>query len=59
MHHITLLTIICKEYQEILKDNLIGIYIHGSIAFGCFNQDTSDIDFIVVVKKSLNQTIKL
>lgn len=36
-------------YQEILKDNLTGIYVHGSIAFGCFNWEKSDIDFLVVV----------
>ena len=38
------------SYQEILKDNLTGIYVHGSIAFGCFNWEKSDIDFLVVVK---------
>ncbi len=37
------------SYKKILKDNLIGIYVHGSIAFGCFNWDKSDIDFLVVV----------
>lgn len=36
-------------YEKILNDNLLGIYIHGSIAFGCFNWDKSDIDFLVVV----------
>lgn len=37
--------------QNILGDNLLGIYIHGSIAFECFNWDNSDIDFIVVTGK--------
>ncbi len=27
---------ISKAYISILKENLIGIYIHGSIAFDCF-----------------------
>ena len=40
---------IASEYQDILKDNLVGIYVHGSIAFGCFNSIKSDIDFLVVV----------
>ena len=40
---------IANEYYKILGNNLIGIYVHGSIAFGCFNPNKSDIDFIVVV----------
>lgn len=43
---------ISKRYQLILEGNLIGIYVHGSIAFECFNPDKSDIDFLVVVKES-------
>lgn len=33
------------SYQNILKDGLVGIYVHGSIAFECFHWDQSDIDF--------------
>lgn len=40
---------VANEYYKILGNNLIGIYVHGSIAFGCFNPNKSDIDFIVVV----------
>lgn len=36
-----------------LKENLVGIYLHGSLAMGCFNPQRSDIDFIVVVNESL------
>ncbi len=45
-----ILSEIKTAYEEILKDNLTGIYVHGSIAFGCFNREKSDIDFLVVVK---------
>lgn len=45
-------------YQSILNEKLVGIYIHGSIAFGCFRWDVSDIDFLVVVKEKLNQEEK-
>lgn len=41
---------ISEEYNRIFKSNLVGIYIHGSIAFGCFNPNKSDIDFLVVVR---------
>lgn len=46
-----LLRKIVKAYSHILKNNLIGIYVHGSIAFGCFNWNKSDIDFLVVTSK--------
>ncbi len=43
---------------EILKDALIGIYLHGSAVMGCFHEKTSDIDFIVVVNASIPDEIK-
>ena len=41
------------DYRTILGDDLVGIYLHGSLAFGCFNPEKSDIDFIAVVNKPL------
>lgn len=38
--------------SEILGDSLIGIYIYGSLARGCYHPATSDVDIIVVVKNS-------
>ena len=43
---------ICRRYSEILGEQLTGIYLHGSAAFGCAC-DASDLDFIVVVSLSL------
>lgn len=43
---------IAEEYRNILGNNLVGIYVHGSLAFGCFNYSKSDIDFIVVVNSA-------
>lgn len=51
MNYNEILDKIAFEYQGILRDNLVGIYVHGSIAFRCFNPLKSDIDFIVVVDK--------
>jgi len=45
-------------YREVLGGNLIGVYVHGSIAFGCFSWDRSDIDFIVVVKAPVSMPLK-
>lgn len=36
-----------------LSNNLVGIYLHGSLAMNCFNPDISDIDFLVVINKKL------
>ena len=54
-----LLTTISGQYSRLLGENLIGIYVHGSIAFGCFDWNRSDIDFIVVVDKPVPQAVKL
>lgn len=58
MREFDILEKIKETYQTVLKDKLVGIYVHGSIAFGCFNWDKSDIDFLVVVKEALNQEEK-
>lgn len=49
MNERELLRKIARDYTNLLKENLVGIYVHGSIAFGCFNWEKSDIDFLVVV----------
>ncbi|WP_315112154.1 aminoglycoside adenylyltransferase domain-containing protein [Clostridium intestinale] len=36
-----------------LKESLVGVYLHGSLAMGCFNKDKSDIDIIVVMKEPI------
>lgn len=45
-------------HREILGENLIGIYIHGSLAFGCYNPKQSDIDFLAVTERSPSLTEK-
>ena len=47
-----------KKSEEILGDNLTGIYLHGSAVMGCYNPDKSDIDLIVVVNDSLSDDVK-
>ena len=39
--------------HSILRDNLIGIYLYGSLAMGCFRSGSSDLDIILVAKKRL------
>ncbi|WP_163859008.1 aminoglycoside adenylyltransferase domain-containing protein [Paenibacillus elgii] len=40
-------------FKEELNENLAGIYLHGSLAMGCFNPDKSDIDLLVVAKRKV------
>jgi predicted nucleotidyltransferase len=49
---------IVTVFKEEMKDNLIGIYLHGSLAMGCFNPTKSDIDFLVVAEKELTIEVK-
>ena len=44
--------------KEILKDNYVGVYFHGSLRLGSFNPDKSDLDFIIVVKNKLTAKVK-
>lgn len=37
----------------LLGDSLVGIYVHGSCAFGCFHFSQSDIDYLVIVDRPL------
>lgn len=41
------------DFISLLGNKLVGIYIHGSIAFGCFRWECSDVDFLAVVKGPL------
>lgn len=58
MEYQTILDRISEAYRTILRENLVGIYVHGSIALGCFHWDKSDIDFIVVVDETLSHETK-
>lgn len=41
-------------FYKVMKDNLVGIYLHGSLAMECFNPNRSDIDLLIVVKNKLS-----
>lgn len=50
-----LLDKILSSLKEIFADDLVGMYLHGSLVQGCFHPKQSDIDFTVVVKNPLTQ----
>ena len=45
--------------REILGGRLVGVYLHGSAAMGCFNEQKSDIDLLTVVKDAIPEEVRL
>ncbi|MCE2472891.1 MAG: DUF4111 domain-containing protein [Anaerolineae bacterium] len=43
------------ELNQILKDDLVGIYLYGSLISGDFDIAISDIDLVVVLRAELDQ----
>ena len=50
---------IVDKCKIIFKEELTGIYLHGSLAMGCFNPKKSDIDLMIVIKNSITDLQKL
>ncbi|MBQ5794446.1 MAG: nucleotidyltransferase domain-containing protein, partial [Kiritimatiellae bacterium] len=48
-------TQLCKD---VFDRALTGVYLHGSMAMGCFQPQKSDIDLIVVVETALTDAQK-
>jgi hypothetical protein len=48
-----ILNFLLPDVQAILGNQFTGMYLHGSLAYGDFNPETSDIDFLVVTQAAL------
>ncbi len=59
MFYQNLLDEIVEKSNLIFGEDLTGIYLHGSLAMGCFNPDKSDIDLIIVIRNSITDIQKL
>src|SRR6266568_5955075 len=46
------------ELQRLLGKNLLGVYLHGSLALGGFQPGRSDIDVIVVTAQRIDLETK-
>lgn len=46
------------EFQNLLSGNLIGVYLHGSLALGGFKPERSDIDLLVVTGQRIELEVK-
>jgi predicted nucleotidyltransferase len=45
---------ISNGIKDILGKNLIGLYLFGSLTYGDFNPDSSDIDLVAIINNPLN-----
>jgi hypothetical protein len=41
--------------RGLADDNLLGIYLHGSLALGCFSPGQSDVDVLVVTRDGMDE----
>ena len=44
--------------REILGENLVGVYLHGSSVMDCFNPTESDLDLLIVVNDAIPDDVK-
>jgi predicted nucleotidyltransferase len=49
-----ILNLLLTNVQGILKNQLVGMYLYGSLSTGDFDPETSDIDFLVVTTSTLS-----
>ena len=40
--------------ERVLGDDLVGVYLHGSLVLGCFNPQQSDVDVLVVTRRRID-----
>ncbi len=50
---------IVNKGKQIFGAELVGVYLHGSMAMGCFQPKKSDIDLIIVIKGGITNNQKL
>ena len=48
------LTRLSQGMEVVLSKNLIGLYLFGSLSYGDFNQGSSDIDLVAIVREPLD-----
>ena len=46
------------ELHSTLGDNLVGVYLHGSLAMGCHNPAMSDVDLLAVTERPMGAETK-
>jgi len=50
----TLLQGIATDFPVVLKENLVGVYLWGSLSYDAFDERRSDVDAVVVTRRDTN-----
>lgn len=50
-----IIAVMTQEVQGLIGDELVGLYLTGSVTYGDFNPGRSDIDFLAVMKTPLTK----
>jgi hypothetical protein len=45
---------VASDFPSMLRENLVGIYLWGSLTYEAFNEASSDVDCIVVTRRDLD-----
>jgi len=53
----TILLVLFTNVRAILGDQLVGLYLYGSLSLGDFDPASSDIDFLVVTAEDLSEEV--
>jgi hypothetical protein len=48
-----------EHLTDLMGTALTGVYLHGSLAYGCFNPDASDLNLLVLASRPLLRDTKL
>jgi predicted nucleotidyltransferase len=46
---------ITQGLEDALPHALVGVYLHGSLALGCFNRELSDVDLVVTRRRTTEE----
>lgn len=49
----TQLDALVADIRAVVGEGVVGVYLHGSLALGCFNPALSDLDLLVVTRRAL------
>lgn len=53
----SVVTTVTQTLPTLLDDTLVGIYLFGSLVWGDFDEDTSDIDILVVITRDVDDAL--
>lgn len=46
-------------WEKHLENELIGVYLHGSMCLNCFKESTSDIDLLIITNRKIDRLERL